>query len=391
MPNLLNVPITPPRVAFIDPRTGVVSREWYSFFLSLFQLTSGSSQSLGDLQKTPPAPVDAMAQIAELKKQIQSLEIQARSELGTLSQLQQDNVPWLRFDTTPSGTPTGTNAHGTLYWDDADGVKTLNLIMEDSGGVVQQIGEETYYRVKASAAITKGQVVMVTGTVGASGALKGAPDTGLTATQGEYVLGVASQDIANTGWGCVTWFGLVSGIDTTGGGEAWVDGEILYYNPSVTGGLTKTVPTAPNPRVVVATVVSAAASGSLFVRPAFGSTLGVTDSNVQISSLANNDILIYDGVDGRWENKAPTDARDALGLGTGAPSNGQMLIGNGTDFTTAALTAGSNISVTNDAGSVTIATSGSSATVTLAKITGGGTDGSLTFSDGAITGYTAPT
>ena len=47
MPNPLNVPITPPRVAFIDPRSGTVSREWYMFFLSLFQTAGGSTVSLG--------------------------------------------------------------------------------------------------------------------------------------------------------------------------------------------------------------------------------------------------------------------------------------------------------------------------------------------------------
>jgi hypothetical protein len=75
-----------------------------------------------------------------------------------------------------------------------------------------------------------------------------------------------------------------------------------------------------------------------------------------VTSLAGDDILVYDSTDQRWENKAPTAARDALGLGTGNPSNGQMLIGNGTDFTTAALTAGTGIAVTTGAGSATIAT-----------------------------------
>ena len=292
------------------------------FFLSLFSLSGGSSVSLDDVQKGPPmltvdeinvivdkasanlhpSTESTIEQIAELRKQIEALEVQVRPELGTLSQLQQDNVPWLQFDTTPSGMPTGANAHGTLYWDDADGIKTLNLVMEDSGGVVQQIGEETYYRIKATSAITNGQVVMFTGTVGASGALKGAPATGLTAFQNEYIMGVATQDIANNGWGYVTWFGLVRGINTTGGAEAWVDGQILYYDPAVPGGLTKNVPTAPNPKVIVASVVNAASNGSLFVRPTFGSALGATDSNVEITGLANGDLLQYDSVQARWEN-----------------------------------------------------------------------------------------
>lgn len=326
MPNPLNVPLTPPRVAFIDPRSGTVSREWYQFFLSLFTLTGGSTQSLNDMQKAPLTQPELLAQITELKKQIEALEVQVRPELGTLSQLQQDNVPWLQFDTTPAGMPTGVNAHGALYWDDADRSKTLALVMEDSGNIIQDIGEETFYRVKASSAITKGQVVMFTGTVGASGGLLGAPATGLTATQNEYIMGVATQDIALNGWGYVTWFGEVDKVNTTGGAEAWVDGQILYYNPAVPGGLTKNVPTAPNPKVIVASVVHAATNGILFVRPTFGSALGATDSNVQIGTLANGNLLIYDAGQSRWEN--------------------------------ANLTAGTNIQITNGAGSITIAVTG---------------------------------
>lgn len=321
MPNPLSVPITPPRVAFIDPRTGNVSREWYMFFLSLFQSTGGSSVSLDDLQKGPPqltidevtvainravgdltpAPgtVELQAAIDAVRQELQLLP---RQELGTMSQLQQDNVPWLQFDTTPSGYPTGALARGTLYWDDADRSKTLALVMEDTGNIIQDIGEETFYRVKASAAITKGQVVMFTGTVGASGGLLAAPATGLSSTQNEYIMGIATQDIALNGWGYVTWFGEVAKVNTTGGAEAWVDGQILYYNPAVTGGLTKNVPTAPNPKVIVASVVHAASNGILFVRPTFGSALGATDSNVEITGLANGDLLQYDSVQARWEN-----------------------------------------------------------------------------------------
>lgn len=40
------------------------------------------------------------------------------------------------------------------------------------------------------------------------------------------------------------------------------------------------------------------------------------------------------------------------------PSNGQLLIGNGTDFSYATLTAGSNITITNSAGGITIASTG---------------------------------
>jgi hypothetical protein len=320
--NLTN--ITPPRVPLLDPKTGLITREWYRFFLNLFVLT-GSGQntaSLTDLQLgPPPLTVDELTllidqtfgnltptpETSELQAALnavrQELQTLPRQELGTMAALQQDNVPWLQFDTTPSGFPTGPLANGTVYWDDADAIKTLNIVMEDSGEVIQHVGEETFYRVRASATITKGQVVMFTGTVGASGGLRGAPATGLTAVQGEYVLGIATQDIALNDWGYVTWFGEVKRVDTTGGLESWVQGEILYYNPAVPGGLTKNVPVAPNPKVIVAAVVHVSATvGILFVRPTFGSALGQTDSNVEITGLANGDLLQYDSVQARWEN-----------------------------------------------------------------------------------------
>lgn len=70
--NLTN--ITPPRVPLLDDRTGLVSREWYRFFVNLFNLT-GSGQnttSLGDLQVGPMGISDA--QYAELESQIVGLQ-----------------------------------------------------------------------------------------------------------------------------------------------------------------------------------------------------------------------------------------------------------------------------------------------------------------------------
>ena len=57
MPEQLNITNLPSsRVEFIDPRTGLMSREWYRFFLNLFNLTGGGNNqtSLDDLQLAPP-------------------------------------------------------------------------------------------------------------------------------------------------------------------------------------------------------------------------------------------------------------------------------------------------------------------------------------------------
>jgi hypothetical protein len=57
MPDQLNITNIPSsRVDFIDPRTGMISREWYRFFLNLFNLAGGGGNqtSLDDLQLGPP-------------------------------------------------------------------------------------------------------------------------------------------------------------------------------------------------------------------------------------------------------------------------------------------------------------------------------------------------
>lgn len=257
--------IPAPRVPFVDSETGLVNREWYRFLYNLYNLTgTGTSDiSIVDLAIAPvPQPSIETAQ-KDVETIVNTLP---QPQLGTFAPLEQANLPWTTFGRDPG--PYPSTIPGTVYWDNADRSKTLAVVMEDSGDIVQDIGEETFYRVKASSPITKGQVVMLTGTVGASGGLLAAPATGLSARQSEYIMGIATQNIALNGWGYVTWFGEIKGIDTRGLSDGgWVNGQLLWYNPAVAGGLTKTKPNLPNPIVLVAAVVYAANNGILFVRP----------------------------------------------------------------------------------------------------------------------------
>jgi hypothetical protein len=220
---------------------------------------------------------------------------------------------FIQFDTTA----TVTDATGRLYYDDSDMYQTLAFQM--NGAVIQHVGEEIYYRVKLSAPATKGQVMMFTGTLGASGGLTSAPATGLQPDQSNYILGVAMQTGTTNDWITVVEFGEVKNIDTTGGAEAWTQGQTLYFDPAVAGGLTKTKPNTPNAIAIVAAVVNVGVSnGILFVRPTFGSVLGGTDGNVQFGTLANGDVIVYDSVDQRWENR--TQSTLSVGYATQAGS-----------------------------------------------------------------------
>jgi hypothetical protein len=69
-----------------------------------------------------------------------------------------------------------------------------------------------------------------------------------------------------------------------------------------------------------------------------------------------------DGSNLYYTNNSPT--RQKLAGFTGTPGNGQLLVGNGTGFSLANLTAGTGITITDTSGGITIATAGGGGTVT---------------------------
>jgi hypothetical protein len=108
-PNATPTPITPPRVPLIDPRTGLIDRAWYLFFLSLNNIATGvvDDVNLGtdvisliasydqalqtltqEVETLPPVvtlPVPDVltdccsaleSQVAEMQKQIEALQVQ---------------------------------------------------------------------------------------------------------------------------------------------------------------------------------------------------------------------------------------------------------------------------------------------------------------------------
>ena len=241
------------------------------------------------------------------------------------------NINELNFDVTPTGVVGGA---GSLAWNSDDNTQTLDLTLT-GGAITCAIGQNNFYRVKASSAITKGQVVMFTGTVGASGGILAAPATGLTALDAHYVIGLAAENISLNSWGYVTEFGEVAGINTTGAsvGETWVNGDILWLNTAVAGGLTKVTPTAPSPKVQVAAVVYAASSGILFVRPTFDPALNQL-SNVYAPSPSDNDLIVWDNTDARWESRAPSSVTAGLATSLAGGATGSLPYQSATNTTT---------------------------------------------------------
>ena len=337
-PNATPTPITPPRVPLIDPRTGLIDRAWYMFFLSLLNAATlvddgdlgPSAESLiasydealrtvnQELQTLPPAidytedilkirhegNLQPSSEVGELQALIdevrQALNTLPQPSLGTLSSVNIDWVPYLGFDTAPPW--IGTTA-GQFWFDSSTG--SFNAKMGNNN-ITQQVGEELFIYGKASATISDSplQIVYHTGTVGASSVITFAP-TIAGITDINAIVGVATENIANNSFGRVTSFGVVRGITTNGTayGEVWADDDVIWYNP-VTGNPTKVEPVAPNIKIQVGIIINAGSGGSgsfqVLLRP--GSKLGGTDSNVQFSALANGDIIQYDSALQYWKN-----------------------------------------------------------------------------------------
>lgn len=282
---------------------------------------------------------------------------------GNLSNVGSVSDPdYIAFNTSYATTLT----EGQLGW---DGNNTLGLGMA-GGNVIQHIGEDQFFYIKASSAITKGQVVMFTGAVGASGVTTGAPATGVT--NGSYIMGIAAESIALNGFGLVQTFGTLRNVNTTG----YSDGDILWYDPAVTGGLTATQPSAPNVKVQMAAVINGGSSGggTILIRINAGSVLGGTDSNVQFTTLASGNTIIYDATAGYWKNANLTDGT-GITITEGA---GSITI---TNSGVTSAVAGTGISVSGATGAVTITNTGvTSITGTANQITASASTGGVTLS-----------
>ncbi len=218
-----------------------------------------------------------------------------------------------------------TSAAGRLWYNGNDG--SLNFGM-GGGNITQQIGEELFVYGKATATIADSplQIVYKTGTIGASGVITFAPTvSGLT--DSTVFVGCATEPIASGDFGRVTCFGNIHGIDTRGTayGETWVAGDVIYYNPA-TGNPTKVKPSAPNIKIQLGTVINVSATlGTFSVEIIHGSSLGGTDDNVQITSVANGNLLTYDGGNGYWKN---TDLAAGTGISVSKSANGVLTVTN---------------------------------------------------------------
>ena len=148
MPSPLNVTSIPaPRTPLTDPNTGLLSREWYRFFLNLFNLTGAGNNptSLEELQYGPPnndqfvldlqntievqvndSPL--VSQVAQLYKQVQAAELSAEAAVNALqAQIMNLSTDVQGLAVAPPTTPQLKRArYGSFYDTTTQTATTIN-------------------------------------------------------------------------------------------------------------------------------------------------------------------------------------------------------------------------------------------------------------------------
>lgn len=207
-----------------------------------------------------------------------------------------------------STSPSGSSAIGKMIWNSTN--KTLSIGIGD-GSVSALLGVDSHVLVRNTTGIqiNKGQVVRVNGA--STGNMTVALAQGNNDANTTTTIGVAAENIANSGTGMVIVTGLLGGLDTS----AWTAGDMLFVSATTAGLLVNAAPAAPNHAVRMGYVVSSNPnSGIIYVNVDNGYELDELHDVAYPTAVANNDFLVY--TTNRWENKTPANARTALGLGT---------------------------------------------------------------------------
>jgi len=267
--------------------------------------------------------------------------------------------------------------NGTV-WQKIDQSETLQSITSTDGSVTVTTTGSTADLSVAVAASTTNVVCLVRNTTGATLTkgtavyISGATGQNPTVTKARanndtnsaQTLGLMSADLANNSNGYVTIIGLITNINTS----AYTDGEQLYLSPTTAGALTPTKSYAPNHLVYVAIVEHAhPTQGKLFVKVQNGYELDELH-NVSAQSPSNGQVLIYNASTSLWEKNTLTDGT-GISITEGA---GSITIAN--SGVTSAV-AGTGISVSSGTGAVTITNSAPDQTVALTAGTGISTSG----------------
>lgn len=235
----------------------------------------------------------------------------ANSDITSLSGLTGGVATPTYIDFAAAGAADATRR---MAWNPDTGTVQIGMV---GGNVQAELGQQLYAYVHnaESFQINKGEPVYLYQATGNKASVKLAFNTS-DATSAK-TLGLAAENIAQGANGLVICQGVLDKINT----GSYNEGDTLYLGATA-GTLTATKPKAPNHMVYIGVVERANnGNGQIYVRIQNGYELDEIH-DVQINSPANGQLIIYDASTGLWKN--------------------------------ANLTAGTGISISNGAGSITI-------------------------------------
>lgn len=195
-------------------------------------------------------------------------------------------------------TSTSDNAEGRLRWDSDFGTLAIGLA---NGSVELPIGQKQGAYVKNSSGVNigKGKAVQFSGAQGGKIEIEKAVADG--SVPSKYMFGITAEAIDDDGFGFVVTDGYIRGVDTDG----ILVGTLLYFDPNTPGELTTTQPSNGNITIPVAVVTfSSQSAGVIFVRMNIESSLNEIEG-VNVSSLADGDVLTYNSSASAWSNAQP--------------------------------------------------------------------------------------
>ena len=178
--------------------------------------------------------------------------------------------------------------------------KTLEVKVSDTVSI--QLGQEMQTRVKndAGVQINNGQLVYIDSAAGANPLAKIASTTDANIAQRTF--GMATENIANNGFGAITTEGLVRDVNTA----AFTEGDMLWLG--INGAVTNIEPVAPTPKISVGMVLrSNVANGVIYVKiRAISRNQKLSD--VYAPTLTGGDILRWNSTTLRFETFNVTTA-----------------------------------------------------------------------------------
>ena len=209
-------------------------------------------------------------------------------------------VDSINYDITAGIEPS---AEGGTAWN----AESRTLAINKGNGVIQNITQDLNYapaRNTEATSLIRGELVMVDPSQPAQGQtlrLKRYISNGTLPV--DLFVGMVSEEIAPNESGFVEWFGQLRNLSLPAlrpVGETWVEGDILWPNPAVAGGMTKVEPTAPAHKVTVAAILRITGNNlNVLVRPNLRSRI-VDLHDVQVTTPSDGQVLRYDS--GVFEN-----------------------------------------------------------------------------------------